>query len=229
VDANRFVTFASSTALPLFLALSGKFISLQFSPDLSYTLVGAFVTTYLLEKTRVCYQVRGCEHAAAAAAAGRLSLLNDCYGSHVSFSSCLLSQMLGERNYHIFYDLLSGMAGDSSLCLEPSPMEYFYLNQSVAKGQACEGGEKGMFEHVCHAMEVIGIKEEQQRDLWKVLAGVLHLGNTSIIEADTVEGLKAEIQVGDKPQLRKAMNPVCGSIIVCRLNCHHGDSLILNS
>lgn len=36
----------------------GKFISLQFSPSLSYTLVGAYVTTYLLEKTRVCYQVR---------------------------------------------------------------------------------------------------------------------------------------------------------------------------
>jgi myosin heavy subunit len=35
----------------------GKFISLQFSP--SYTLVGAYVTTYLLEKTRVCYQVKG--------------------------------------------------------------------------------------------------------------------------------------------------------------------------
>ena len=30
----------------------GKFISLQFSPELSYTLIGAFVTTYLLEKTR---------------------------------------------------------------------------------------------------------------------------------------------------------------------------------
>jgi myosin heavy subunit len=36
----------------------GKFISLQFSPQLSYTLIGAFVTTYLLEKTRVCYQVK---------------------------------------------------------------------------------------------------------------------------------------------------------------------------
>jgi hypothetical protein len=41
---------------------SGKFISLQFSPDLSYTLIGAFVTTYLLEKTRVCYQVQKCRN-----------------------------------------------------------------------------------------------------------------------------------------------------------------------
>jgi myosin heavy subunit len=104
--------------------------------------------------------------------------------------------MTGERNYHIFYDLLSGKSGsDSSLCLDPSPMEYFYLNQSVEEGKVAEGGEKGMFEHVCHAMEVIGIEEEQQGDMWKVLSGILHLGNTTIIEADTVEGLKAAVEV----------------------------------
>jgi len=44
------------------VTVSGKFISLQFSPDLSYTLIGAFVTTYLLEKTRVCYQVQTCRN-----------------------------------------------------------------------------------------------------------------------------------------------------------------------
>ena len=42
----------------------GKFISLQFDPSKSYTLTGAFVTTYLLEKTRVCYHHHGerCYH-----------------------------------------------------------------------------------------------------------------------------------------------------------------------
>lgn len=59
--------------------------------------------------------------------------------------------MTGERNYHIFYDLLSGIAGSNSqLCLDPSPMQYFYLSQSVEKGGVAEGGEKGMFDHVCH-------------------------------------------------------------------------------
>jgi myosin heavy subunit len=135
----------------------GKFISLQFSPDLSYTLIGAFVTTYLLEKTRVCYQMKG------------------------------------ERNYHIFYDLLSGAAqSNNGLCLDGDVMEYYYLNQSV--DGVVEGGESGMFDHVSHSMEVIGIDETERADLWKILSGILHLGNTSIIEEDTVEGLKAGIE-----------------------------------
>jgi myosin heavy subunit len=43
--------------------------------------------------------------------------------------------MTGERNYHIFYDLLRGGSADSSLCLDGDPMDYYYLNQSVPPGQ----------------------------------------------------------------------------------------------
>jgi myosin heavy subunit len=153
----------------------GKFISLQFSPGLSYTLIGAFVTTYLLEKTRVCYQ------------------------------------MLGERNYHIFYDLLSGAArAIPELCLDPSPDVYYYLSSSAAaaassssSSSSCQqqqiqeaggNGEPGMFEHVCSAFNVVGIGESELLEIWKLLAGILHLGNTGIEEADTVEGLKAAIR-----------------------------------
>jgi myosin heavy subunit len=139
--------------------------------------------------------------------------------------------MTGERNYHIFYDLLRGAASDSSLCLDGDPMEYFYLSQSVPIGQVKKGAstglllseaflstmrpfswcqkvpeaaELGMFEHVCHSMEVIGIDQPMRSDLWRVLSGILHLGNTAIVEADTVEGLKAGIE--DKRHAALAAN-----------------------
>ena len=53
-------------------------------------------------------------------------------------------------------------------------------------------------------MEVIGIDDSQRTEMWKVLSGILHLGNTHIIEADTVEGLKAAIE--DKRHLALAAN-----------------------
>ncbi len=136
--------------------------------------------------------------------------------------------MTGERNYHIFYDLLSGVTS-SAMCLESDPMAYQYLAQSVEKGGRAEGGEKGMFDHVCHSMEVhfISVKRSCLSPLFlqgnrdrrratrralegppypcncrfspncprQVLSGILHLGNTHFLEVDTVEGLKAEIEV----------------------------------
>jgi len=68
------------------------------------------------------------------------------------------------------------------------------INRLVMHRQVPEPAEKGMFEHVSHSMEVIGITEEMRSDLWRVLSGILHLGNTAIVEADTVEGLKASIE-----------------------------------
>ena len=76
--------------------------------------------------------------------------------------------MTGERNYHIFYDMLSGVGASSQMCLEGDPMAYMYLSQSVERGARAEGGEKGMFDHVCHSMEVIGIEEDQRNEIWKV-------------------------------------------------------------
>lgn len=189
--------------------VSGKFISLQFSPQLSYTLIGAFVTTYLLEKTRVCFQVclsSPCQTSfplpapaptSAEGDAGVLVAPCNLSLSLVNLFSrilCSCSQMTGERNYHIFYDLLSGAGSNGQLCLDPDPMEYFYLSQSVERGKVPEGGEKGMFDHVCHAMEVIGVDEGQRAELWKILSGILHLGNVKMMEVDTVEGLKAAIE-----------------------------------
>ena len=39
-------------------------------------------------------------------------------------------------------------------------------------------------------LQVIGINGPQRMDVWKLLAGILNLGNTAVTEADTVEGIK---------------------------------------
>ena len=134
----------------------GKFIRLQFDSSLGYTLVGAYVTTYLLEKTRVCFQAAG------------------------------------ERNYHIFFDLLCQQDSlDGELCLA-SPEDYFYLSQS---GNTDFGGDESeMFTTVESAMGIIGVDSSRQLEVWKLIAGILHLGNSRISESDTDEGLKAVVK-----------------------------------
>ncbi|XP_059702310.1 myosin-9 [Haemorhous mexicanus] len=87
-----------------------------------------------------------------------------------------IRQAKEERTFHIFYYLLSG-AGEhlkNDLLLEPYSKYRFLSNGHVTiPGQQ----DKDMFQETMEAMKIMGIPDEEQIGLLKVISGVLQLGN----------------------------------------------------
>ncbi|XP_053256571.1 unconventional myosin-X-like isoform X2 [Podarcis raffonei] len=88
-----------------------------------------------------------------------------------------------ERNYHIFYALLAGVSEEHKEALVLlEPKSYRYLNQS-----GCVTNEnlddKEMFSKVMTALEVMGFGSEEIRDIFKLLSGILQLGNIEFMTA----------------------------------------------
>jgi len=64
-------------------------------------------------------------------------------------------------------------------------------------GSLGSGGAE-VWAQINKSMEVIGVSDKGKLDVWKILAGILHLGNAAITEADTTEGLKAHLDDKDE-------------------------------
>uniref|UniRef100_A0A8C4MP10 Unconventional myosin-VI n=1 Tax=Equus asinus asinus TaxID=83772 RepID=A0A8C4MP10_EQUAS len=154
----------------------GKFVEIHFNEKSS--VVGGFVSHYLLEKSRIC--VQGKE----------------------------------ERNYHIFYRLCAGASEDIREKLHlSSPDNFRYLNRGCTRYFATKESDKqilqnrrspeylkagslkdpllddhGDFIRMCTAMKKIGLDDGEKLDLFRVVAGVLHLGNIDFEEAGSTSG-----------------------------------------
>ncbi|XP_042581386.1 myosin-9-like isoform X1 [Cyprinus carpio] len=89
-----------------------------------------------------------------------------------------IRQAKDERAFHVFYYLLSG-AGDklrAELCLEDYNKYRFLSNGNVTiPGQQ----DKELFAETIDAFRIMGIPEEEQTGLLKVVSAVLQLGNMS--------------------------------------------------
>ncbi|XP_072498748.1 unconventional myosin-VI isoform X4 [Notamacropus eugenii] len=154
----------------------GKFVEIHFNEK--NAVVGGFVSHYLLEKSRIC--VQGKE----------------------------------ERNYHIFYRLCAGASEDIREKLHlSSPDNFRYLNRGCTRFFATKDTDKqilqnrkspeylkagslkdpllddhGDFNRMCTAMKKIGLGDEEKLDLFRVVAGVLHLGNIDFEETGSTSG-----------------------------------------
>ncbi|KAJ0408012.1 hypothetical protein P43SY_000216 [Pythium insidiosum] len=115
--------------------------------------------------------------------------------------SRLVSQPTGERNFHVFYELLYSKDESylrDALFLSPKdPESYSYLNQSgcLKASELIDDAEN--FRSLCKALEFVGIYEAGQHEIFRIVAGLLHLGNVTISEEDTSEGKTACIAEGD--------------------------------
>ncbi|XP_077145978.1 unconventional myosin-VI isoform X6 [Ranitomeya variabilis] len=154
----------------------GKFVEIHFNEK--YSVVGGFVSHYLLEKSRICVQGQD------------------------------------ERNYHIFYRLCAGAPEEirQKLFLS-SPDNFRYLNRGCTRYFASKDTDKqilqnrkspeylkhgslkdpllddhGDFNRMCIAMKKIGLDDTEKLDLFRVVAGVLHLGNIDFEEAGSTSG-----------------------------------------
>uniref|UniRef100_A0A4W5LX25 Unconventional myosin-VI n=1 Tax=Hucho hucho TaxID=62062 RepID=A0A4W5LX25_9TELE len=166
----------------------GKFVEIHFNEKVRHhflvlanfinNVVGGFVSHYLLEKSRICMQSKE------------------------------------ERNYHIFYRLCAGASEDIRQKLHlDSPDSFRYLNRGCTRYFASKDTDKqimqnrkspehvklgalkdpllddqGDFNRMCVAMKKIGLDDTEKLDLFRVVAGVLHLGNVDFEETGSTSG-----------------------------------------
>ncbi|XP_056283446.1 myosin VIa isoform X4 [Pseudoliparis swirei] len=154
----------------------GKFVEIHFNEK--NAVVGGFVSHYLLEKSRICRQSKE------------------------------------ERNYHIFYRLSAGASEDMRQQLHlSSPDTFRYLNRGCTRFFASKDTDQqvlqnrkssehmkagplkdpllddhGDFNRMSVAMKKIGLDDTEKLDLFRVVAGVLHLGNIDFEEAGSTSG-----------------------------------------
>ena len=88
--------------------------------------------------------------------------------------SRVVSMEKGERNYHIFYQILLGSSSRALKALRLSPATcYRYLGDQKAESYASSHEDREDFDTTKSALELIGLKSE---GLVHILAGILHLG-----------------------------------------------------
>ncbi len=95
--------------------------------------------------------------------------------------SRLVGQAKGERNFHVFYQLLKGASAEQKAALSLlSPDQYVILS-----GSGCYDIENvddsAMFKVLCNSMGVVGINPSDQNQIFSVLSALLHLGNLKFI------------------------------------------------
>ncbi|KAH1177797.1 hypothetical protein KIL84_011499 [Mauremys mutica] len=124
----------------------------------------------------------------------------------------VVRQNPGERNYHIFYALLAGIEEEEKDAFYLSvPEHYHYLNQSGCVADKTIN-DTDSFKEVITAMEVMKFSKEEVREVLRLLAGILHLGNIEFITAGgaqvsfkTALGRSAELLGLDSTQLTEAL------------------------
>ncbi|CAK4278563.1 unnamed protein product [Aphanomyces euteiches] len=152
----------------------GKYMRLQFSSR-HHELTGASIDTYLLEKSRLVHPPKG------------------------------------ERNFHIFYELIrSGRTDllDQMHLIASSDPEvviesFHYLNRSGCTTSDILN-DASNFDKLTDALVLVGIDSAMQLELFRLVAGLLHLGNVSFDEEETDEGTTACIGPKAEPSLETA-------------------------
>ncbi|EDS42954.1 conserved hypothetical protein [Culex quinquefasciatus] len=139
----------------------GKYLEVFFK---SGAIIGAKITQYLLEKSRI------------------------------------VTQAPGERNYHVFYELLGGLSEAERTkygLLEAD--KYFYLNQGASD---CSPGRVDWIS-LQGAMQVLGVSESEREGIVNVLASVLHLGNIYFHRRQLRHGQEG-VEIGSEAEIKWA-------------------------
>ncbi|XP_066433356.1 unconventional myosin-Ib isoform X3 [Eleutherodactylus coqui] len=116
--------------------------------------------------------------------------------------SRVVKQPRGERNFHVFYQLLSGASEDllNKLKLDQDFSKYNYLSLDSAKVNGVDDASN--FRTVRNAMQIVGFMEHETHSVLEVVAAVLKLGNIEFKPESRVNG-QDESKIKDKNELKE--------------------------
>ncbi|EPY79420.1 unconventional myosin-Ib isoform 2 [Camelus ferus] len=122
--------------------------------------------------------------------------------NHLLEKSRVVKQPRGERNFHVFYQLLSGASEEllSKLKLERDFSRYNYLSLDSARVNGVD--DAANFRTVRNAMQIVGFMDHEAESVLEVVAAVLKLGNIEFKPESRVNGLD-ESKIKDKNELKE--------------------------
>jgi len=111
--------------------------------------------------------------------------------------SRVVHQAPGERNFHMFYYLLKGASDEllGKLDLQRNFDEYSLLNQSGCVAVPTIDDSR-MFTCVESAMKKIGFLDDEIKGVYKLIAGIMHLGNVKL--SDTFRNGMDTVMLADQ-------------------------------
>uniref|UniRef100_A0AAR2J7S6 Myosin heavy chain 7 n=1 Tax=Pygocentrus nattereri TaxID=42514 RepID=A0AAR2J7S6_PYGNA len=132
----------------------GKFIRIHFG--VSGKLASADIETYLLEKSRVTYQLKA------------------------------------ERDYHIFYQILSQRKPEllEMLLITSNPYDYAYISQGETQVASINDADELIATD--EAFDVLGFTQEEKNGIYKLTGAIMHFGNTKFKQKQREEQAEAD-------------------------------------
>uniref|UniRef100_A0A673MNE8 Myosin-6 n=1 Tax=Sinocyclocheilus rhinocerous TaxID=307959 RepID=A0A673MNE8_9TELE len=132
----------------------GKFIRIHFGA--SGKLASADIETYLLEKSRVTFQLKA------------------------------------ERDYHIFYQILSQRKPEllEMLLITNNPYDYAYISQGETTVASINDSEELLATD--EAFDVLGFTQEEKNGIYKLIGTIMHYGNMKFKQKQREEQAEAD-------------------------------------
>ncbi|KAF4087863.1 hypothetical protein AMELA_G00076180 [Ameiurus melas] len=132
----------------------GKFIRIHFGA--TGKLASADIETYLLEKSRVTFQLKA------------------------------------ERDYHVFYQILSQRKPEllEMLLITANPYDYAFISQGETQVASIDDGDELM--GTDEAFDVLGFTQEEKNSIYKLVGAIMHFGNMKFKQKQREEQAEAD-------------------------------------